>query len=329
MKTRLMATVILFIIFAALYSFQVAVPQESPKAKCAKEATLPKDALNVMQEFQDALKQAAWEKALSYCSERVVAAAKQYDSAADFFRNVVPITKIIQLKRFPIWQVKWHGDKEIHGFGCFVRIKESDIEPTISWEWSLNKTSTGWLIDFQSVPFEQWIQQETLRKKRKAEEYAEKRKALEQKLKDVEIRLTPVSDTFILGQPMLFRLELINNADVELSYADQQVDVNDSMIITDENGDRVPFIEEMCQTAVSFNPIKPGERAVLFDNFDISSQYAVLTPGTYKVQFSGKGLLQAEAIEEHHDEQLQEVIMTDTRIPSNVVEIQVTPSALE
>ena len=181
-------------------------------------------------------------------------------------------------------------------------------------------------VDFEPIPLELWIEQETLRKKRQAEEYAGQRKALEQKLKDVEIRLSPVSDTFILGQPLLFRLELINDGELELGY----INVNNSMIITDENGDRISCTADEFQIFGASQSIKPGDSDVLFDNFDIATQYAFTTPGKYKVQFKGKGLQIVERIEEHGDVWHHgKMTMTDMRIPSNVVEIEITPSALE
>ena len=74
----------------------------------------------------------------------------------------------------------------------------------------------------------------------------------------------------------------------------------------------------------------PGESVILFDNFDIATQYAITTPGKYKVQFSGKGIQIWERIEEHGDVWHHgKVTMTDMRIPSNVVEIEITLNTLE
>jgi len=124
---------------------------------------------------------------------------------------------------------------------------------------------------------------------------------------------------------MLFRLELINDAKVELGY----INVNNAMIITDEHGDRIRCTADEFQIFGTSHSIKPGERDVLFDNFDITTQYAISSPGKYKVQFSGKGLQVVEKIEHHDVWHYQKLTMTDMRIPSNVVEIEVTPNELE
>ncbi len=326
MKTRFITVAIVLIALVALYAYQVSAQEESRLGKPVRILTLSEEALSVMHRFQQDLKECEWEKALSCCSESVITKAKKYESTEAFFRDVVPVKQLVQMKSFPV--SRWQGlrEKEQTSFGCSMRFREPGIKPTISWKWTVNKTEAGWLIDFEPIPLELWIEQETLRKKRQSEEYAGQRKALEQKLKDVEIRLSPVSDTFILGQPLLFRLELINDGELELGY----INVNNSMTITDEHGDRIPCTADEFQIFGASHAIKPGERDVLFDNFDISSQYAFTTPGKYKVQFSGKGIQIFERIEEHGDAGHHgKVTMTDMRIPSNVVEIEITPNTLE
>jgi len=326
MKTRFITVAIFAIALVALYAYQVSAQEESGLGKPPIILTLSEESLSVMHQFQQGLKECEWEKALSYCSESVITKAKEYESIEAFFRNVVPVKQLVQTKSFHLW--RWQGlrEEEQTSFGCSMRLREPDIKPTIRWKWTVNKTEAGWLIDFEPIPLELWIEQETLRKKRQSEEYVGQRKALEQKLKDVEIRLSPVSDTFILGQPLLFRLELINDGELELGY----INVNNSMIITDEHGDRIPRTEDENLIFGASHSIKPGERDVLFDNFDIATQYAITTPGKYKVQFSGKGIQIWERIEEHGDAgHYGKVTMTDMRIPSNVVEIEITPNTLE
>ncbi len=329
MKTRFITVAIFAIALVALCAYQVLGQEESGLGKSPRIVTLSEEALSVMHRFQQSLKECEWEKALSYCSESVITKAKEYESTEAFFRDVVPVKQLVQMKSFPVSQVQGQK-KEATSFGCFMRIREPDIKPKISWKWTVNKTEAGWLIDFEPIPLELWIEQETLRKKRQAEEQKARQKALEPKLEGIKTHLSTVTEKFILGQPLLFRLELINDGKAELGYDHQQVKVNKSMIITDENENRIPYIAGMFQTVGGYHPIMPGESVILFDNFDIATQYAITTPGKYKVQFSGKGIQIVERIEEHGDlGHFKQIIQTSIRIPSNVVEIEITPNTLE
>ena len=171
-------------------------------------------------------------------------------------------------------------------FGYFVSLSEPDAKPAINWLWSLDEVDGEWSIDFGPVPLKQWIEQETLRQKRQAEEYQAKLKALEPKLKGLRTILTAAETEFIQGEPPLFRLELVNDGPARLWYDAQQVAVNHSMTITDSTGRSSPYTAASYQTGGAYAPIKPGETVALFDGFDIATQCALSKPGSYKVQFN-------------------------------------------
>ena len=293
-----------------------------------------KEARAVMLQFKRALQESAWEKTLSYCSERVKAKAKEYESPEDFFRAVVPIKTIVQTSQFRIFPVKGTLNSFYCAFDWHFRTSDPEMEHRTGWQPDIYKTDAGWLVDFQTTPLELRIErykQSALRSRRKAKEYQAKLKALEPKLKGVKTHLTPLNKEFLLGQPMLFRLELINEGEAELLYDHQQVAVNASMTITDEDGKPVPYVAGPTQTVGWHKPIKPGESVVLFDKFDISKQYDIRKPGRYKVQFSGKGLEIGETrSEEDHDKApFDNFIGTQRRFPSNIVEIEITSNTSE
>ena len=333
MKIRFITVAIVPIALVALYAYHVSGQEEIRLGKPVRILTLSEEALSVMHQFQQGLKECEWEKVLSHCSESVITKAKEYESTEAFFRDVVPIETIVQTSEFRIFPVKGSPNSFYCVFDWHFRTSDPEMEHRTGWQPHMYKTDTGWLVDFRTKPLKLSIErykQSVLRSRRIAKEYQARQKALEPKLKGIKTRLTPVSKEFVLGQPMLFRLELINGGEAELLYDDQQVDVNDSMIITDENENRIPYIAGPVQTGGYLRPIKPGESVILFDEFDMNKQYDIKKPGMFKVQFSGRGLHIGESrSEEDSLWDYDNFIGTEKRFPSNVVEIEITPNTLE
>ena len=129
--------------------------------------------------------------------------------------------------------------------------------------------------------------------------------------------MTPVSREFVVGRPMLFRLELVNEGKVELFYDRQQVAVNSSMTITDEKGERVSYTFGPEQTAGRYQKIKAGSSAILFDNLDISSQYDLNKAGKYKVRFNGRGLGIVISTAPDQNEPADNLTGTEMKLPPN------------
>lgn len=57
----------------------------------------PEGAVSVMDQFRQALKECEWEKALLCCVKRIHKEAKKYKSTEAFFKDVVPIKRIIKI----------------------------------------------------------------------------------------------------------------------------------------------------------------------------------------------------------------------------------------
>lgn len=303
--------------------------QETAGGKSGGQLALAEEARTVILKFQQALQESAWEKALSYCSKSVKAKAKEYESVEAFFKAVVPIETIVQTRRFRFYPVKGSTDKFYYVFDWSFHTSDPDMEHRIGWQPFIYKTDVGWTIDFRTTPLKEWIEQykqDALWSRQRAKEREAERKAFEPKLKAVKAktRLTLVSKEFVLGRPMLFRLELVNQGEEEFLYDHQQVAVNASMTITDENGKRVSYIAGPVQTLGWYKPIKPGESVVLFDDLDIAKQYDIKKPGRYKVQFNGNGLqIGITTGEEQFDP--DNFIGIAEKFPSNTVEINVRP----
>jgi hypothetical protein len=103
----------------------------------------------------------------------------------------------------------------------------------------------------------------------------------------VRTRLVPVGSAFSLGRPMRVRLEIENVGEKVVRFDAQQADVNGSLILRTPDGAEAPYIAAGVQTAGGPRPLKPGERAALFDKLDIAEQYLIDEPGEYSVRFRG------------------------------------------
>lgn len=271
-----------------------------------RENELYGEAEEVMLKFQQALQESEWEKALSYCSEKVKAKAKEYESAEAFLRDIAPVEEIIPLSRFQVSGGQWKtkpADERV-SFFCFVRLTEPGSSPTISWGWTVAKSDDGWLIDFKLLPLEKWIEEETNRLRREAEEA---RGRLEELREGIEMRLTALSEEFVIGQPMLFRLQITNVSESPITYdATSSLMVNIPMIVKGPDGQAIAYIDTSYQTWARPGEIQPGQTVVLSDNYDAASQYRIVKPGRYSFQF--KGFWGAK--------------------PSNIVEIDIKPGEL-
>jgi hypothetical protein len=108
-------------------------------------------------------------------------------------------------------------------------------------------------------------------------------------LAGLRTRLVPLAKQFTLGQPMKFRLELKNFGPTAVHYDSQAVAGNSSLVVRDPQGQLVPYIGGSFQTGnfIPLPSLAPGKTVVLFDGLDLASQYLLVRPGKYTVQFRG------------------------------------------
>ncbi len=285
----------------------------------------------VILEFQQALRVHQWDKALSLCSDRVRASAAVYVSAEAFFNAVVPVQQIVGQKSFGSWtyQTKRGADitdlkpKDFLMLGHFVRLPNKEPDPEVSWTWTAYKLGDRWIIDFDLKPLWEVIDQETARLKKEAEDARRSAAIGNHVITRVKTRLTSVSQKYVVGQPMLFRLELINECDFDLVY-DATRTAFYSMLVTDASGQSVPYIRGPVQTAIHYMRIKAGETAVLFDKLDLGKDYDLSKPGRYKVKFNGRELMIGLPLPKRPGQDNEWPTHSTTKLfPSNIVEIHV------
>ena len=110
---------------------------------------------------------------------------------------------------------------------------------------------------------------------------------MEKSLAGFDVLLIPLSQDFVIGKPMLFRVEIKNISDETLGYMNTSFMVNDPMIVKDSNDTIVPYIAGDAQTGGGPEFVEPGEIIILSDNYDARSQYHIVKPGKYTFQFKG------------------------------------------
>lgn len=271
-----------------------------------RENVLSSKAEALMFQFQQALKDSDWDKALGLCSQNVKSKVSDYSLAEAFFKEIVPVDEIASLSRFWTSGGRYNRDGQQVEFHCFLRIPTADPEETIDWIWTVGKSDKGWVIDFETMSLEKWIEKETARRNRETEETLRKREELK---KGIEIRLTALSKEFVIGQPMLFRIEMTNISKSPIRYkAISSVMVNEPMIVTGPNENNIKYVDASYQTGVRDEEIEPGETIILADKYDVASQYRIIKAGKYNFQFNG--------------------IWPPGIGPSNIVEIDVMPGGL-
>ncbi|MFH1858382.1 MAG: hypothetical protein ABH845_05725 [Candidatus Omnitrophota bacterium] len=97
-------------------------------------------------------------------------------------------------------------------------------------------------------------------------------------------QLIPATEKFIVGKPMRFSLVMRNVGD-SLKWFDHQGVTGHSLAITDPDGKEVYYKISSFQTTGSSQPIDAGETVVLLDTRDIASDYLIVKPGKYTIQF--------------------------------------------
>ena len=293
----------------------------------------PREEREVMVQFQMALKEQRWDDALAWCSDRVRASAAVYASRQSFFLAVVPVEQIVDAKSFSVsgWQgaadIARPRSEEFVRLTHFVRILQHPPSPDASWSWTMYKLDSRWIIDFEPKALSDVIERDIARLTQENEEARRSSAVADHVIMRVKTRLIGLNKSYAVGQPKLFRLELVNEGDFALVYTDCRVAVHDTLNITDANGQPVIFTGGPVQIGIHFKRIESGNTVVLFDNLDLGRLYDLSKPGRYKVQFSGDGLGLALPAPKSRERDYEQPMHTTTRkFASNVVEIDIEPS---
>ena len=261
----------------------------SKSGKGGKPRPMGPEAKKVLLAFRSAVSKSDWPQALSLCSETIQSKAAKYASLAEFCQTILPVNEIQGSYKFNAYasKIREGSEGEILEYECSVSLKNYE---DVYWFCSVRKQDAEWVLDFSTEPLSNYAEEILKDRKLQAAEHQRRREALLPKLEKVRLKLTPLKPSFTVGESMIFRLEMTNGGTETLYYDDQQVKVNDSMTVKDSKGRNITYTAGPFQTVGGYRCVKPRQTVVLFDKYDLASQYKITSPGTYEVQFSGKGL---------------------------------------
>jgi len=229
-----------------------------------------------------------FEKALSICTEAIIAEAAQYGSAKEFFQSFLPLESFDYTGFHP--GSNGLDEKRQVRFGCAVYLAAAGTDQKIQWWWWVEPDANSkYRVGFLVLTLKQYIEEEV------AHWNAMKvlnSKAMEQTLPDINavtVELTTNKMRFESGEPVLVTLKLSNGGSRKLEYRDQQVDVNDPFIVRNSEGKRVPYRLGSVKTGGASKELLPEQSIHLIDSLDISTLYEMSLPGKYTIQHSGKG----------------------------------------
>ncbi len=254
---------------------------------------LPGQPEKVLLKFQREVQKKNWKEVLSLCSESIRKKALEYESLDKFFKDYLPIEEVVNMREFPANGYSGSSDK-IYKINFDFELSAYDPETYIpvTWRWSLVRSDDSWLVDYKVVPLEMMIQKEIFRRKLREEDYETRN----EKFKNgIRYNLIPLSENYIIGKPMPFRIEMKNISEIPVLYmATNLLMINDPMNITGPNDDKIEYVDIDSQTVEGEEVVLSGETVVLEENYDVCSQYYISKPGRYSFQFNNTNKLEID-----------------------------------
>jgi hypothetical protein len=103
-------------------------------------------------------------------------------------------------------------------------------------------------------------------------------------IRGLKAQLIPLSEEYVIGQPMLFALVLTNASNQIAWYDPQQVAQNNPFTIKDPDGQQLAFLAKSQSTMGYARPLDAQETTVLLESFDITRFYPMVKAGKYTIQ---------------------------------------------
>jgi len=275
--------------------------------------------------FQDALAAERWGDALSLCSERLRASAAKWPAPKDFFTETMPIEHVLA-QDFGCWSCGTNF------YGLFVTLSEPGVEPRIDWHWGLVPTEHGWVVDYPPVKLTEYVPNKKAALEQRDERIKEIHRSLEPKVQGVKSRLTPVTERFVVGSPMFFRVELVNSGPTPVHFLDGGVR-HKPLRVLNEKKEPVSYVEQPMQIQINKAELSAGKSVVLADRIDINGSGEIRRPGKYFVQFDSPDVRVGQPVASESMGRFGETLSigvfdflgATNKFPSNVIEIDVHP----
>jgi len=249
-----------------------------------------RDANTTLLQFQNSLAADRWDDALSLCSTEVQNHAKAWPSTEGFFKDTMPIEHVLA-RDFGCWSC---GDKF---YGMFETISAYDEQPRIDWFWGIALAANGkWLVDYPPIRLSEYVEQRKVLLKARDDKVAALRRSLDSKVSFISTRLIPLTNRFVIGQPMCFRVELTNAGPTSVYYMDGGLN-HYGLVVRDERRSTIlTNAAGPAQIMVRSKELPARSAVTLAEALDITLNHHVSEPGKYSVQFDGSTLQIGERV---------------------------------
>jgi len=249
-----------------------------------------RDANMTLLQFQNALAADRWEDALSLCSAEVQGQAKTWPSVESFFKDTMPLEHVLA-RDFSCWRC---GEQF---YGMFETTSAYDEQPRIDWYWGIALAGNGrWVVDYPPVRMTEYVEQRKALLKARDEKAAALHRALELKAPFISTRLVPLTNRFVIGEPMCFRVELTNAGPVPVHFMDSGLK-HYGLVVRDEmRGTNLFNFAGAAQIGVHPSEVPAHSTVVLAEALDITRDHRIVEPGKYSVQFDGNTLQIGERV---------------------------------
>jgi hypothetical protein len=333
-NVRLDFLVAVMVVFASSFHVFGGHPTWPPRMHSAEY----RQASMLFLRFQDALAAEQWQEALSFCSDRVREKAAQWPSPKAFFNETIP-TRLLLAQDFGYWTLRsdqpggFDWTDKANFYGLQVTLTEPESKPVVQWFWAILATNQTWVVDYPPVKLEEYVARKKVAIQEREERIKQIHQSLELKVNGIKTHLIPVSQRFIIGSPMLFRVQLTNLGKTSADYMDSGV-AYAPLTVLDDKGQPLPYTEMPSQIGVAKGEVAPGASVVLADRIDLNQHYAIPKPGKYLVQFSGARLEIGQPIpsadpglfgeEDNVIMPFSDFVPATNRFPSEFIKIEVT-----
>jgi hypothetical protein len=279
----------------------------------------------VMLRFQDAIDGGRWSEALSYCSARVRGAAAKWPSVEAFFSETMPIEQVLS-QDFGCWNCS----EKFYGLVINYYSKNGNYDPSLQWFWGIEAVGSGWVIDYPPVKMEEYIARKRSSIQERSARLATIQNDLQSQSKQISTRITALTNRFVVGGPMPFRLDAKNNGDTAVRYSDGAEYYG--LSVANANSEAVPYGDPPAQIADrGLKLIKANSEIVVAERIDINQYQAIKKPGKYFVKWNS--LRTGQPVPHEETGRFGETMalsfsgyITSTNpVSSNVIEIEVQP----
>jgi hypothetical protein len=221
------------------------------------------------------------------------------------------------------------GDKF---YGMFETISAYDEQPRIDWYWGIAHAENGkWVVDYPPVLLTEYIVQRKALIKARDDKVAELRRSLDLKMPFISTRLVPLTNRFVVGQPMRFRVELTNAGPTSVHYMDGGLSHYGLVVRDERHGIVLTNTAGPSQIGVRTTELLAHSAVTLADALDVTLNHRIIEPGKYSVQFDGSTLEVGERVPREDVDRFgrtvritwHDLFAATNKFPSNVVKIDV------